>query len=175
MSAQNNKAIAFRALEIFSRGDLDALDQVIDRNFVDHHPQPDQGPGLEGLRQTIGSLREAFPDIQWAPEEAIAEGDKVAVRMTISGTHRGAYKRIPATGQHISIPMIDIVRIADGKVVERWGVEDQLALLQQLAGAAPKGLAKLGKAALAVALPAAMVWAWRNDKLPELWSQAGQE
>ncbi len=170
MSTQENKAIALRVLEIFSSGNLDALDEVIDRNFVDHHPQPEQEQGLEGLKRMLASLREAFPDIQWTPEDTIAEGDKVAVRMTVSGTHLGTYRRIPATGEHVSIPLIDIVRIADGKVVERWGVEDQLALLQQLAGAAPAGLAKLGKAALAVALPAAMVWAWRNDKLPQPWS-----
>ena len=170
MSIQENKAVARRVYEIFSSDGLDALDEVFARDFVDHNPQPEQGPGLEGLKEMLGSLRESFPDLQWTPEDSIAEGDEVASRVTVSGTHRGMYMSIPATGEHASIPLVNVLRIVDGKVVERWGVSDQLSLLQQLAGAAPASLAKLGSAALAVALPAAMVWAWRNDKLPQPWS-----
>ncbi len=170
MSTQENKAIAHRVYEIFSSGNLDTLDEIFDRNFVDHNPQPEQEPGLQGLKRMFARVREAFPDLQFTVDDLISDGDKITARLTMSGTHKGVYKRIPATGEQISIPVIDILRIADSKVVERWGLEDELACLQQLAGAVPAGLAKLGKAALAVALPAAMVWAWRNDKLPQPWS-----
>ena len=175
MSTQDNKVIARRVYEIFSSDNLDALNEVFARDFVDHNPQPEQARGLKGLKEMLSSLRESFPDLQWTPEDAIAEGDKVASRITISGTQRGMYKSIPATGEHTSIPLVNVLRIVDGKVVERWGVSDHLSLLQQLGSAAPASLAKFGKAALAVALPPALVWAWLNDKLPQPWSGSGRE
>lgn len=168
MTTQQNKAIARRAYEIFSSSNLDALDEIFDRNFIDHNPQPGQGQGLQEVKQMFADLRKAFPDLQWTVEEMIAEDDKVVARINVSGTHKGMYKGIPATGKQASIPLINIFRIDDGKVVERWGVGDHLSLLQQLSGAASSGFAKFGKAVLAVALPLALAWAWRNDKFP--WS-----
>lgn len=168
MTSEQNKKIARRAYEIYSSDNLDALDEIFDRNFIDHHPQPGQGPGLKGVKQMFASLRKAFPDLQWIVEDMVAEGDKVVARINVTGTHRGMYKGLPATGKQASIPLINIFRIVDGKVVERWGVEDQLSLMQQLGGAVSSGLANFGKAAVAVALPTALIWAWRNDKLP--WS-----
>ncbi|RDV12973.1 ester cyclase [Pontibacter diazotrophicus] len=168
MTTEENKKISRRVYEIFSSDNLDALDEMLDRNFIDHYPQPGQGPGIDGVKQMLASLRKAFPDLQWIVKDMVAEDDKVVARLNVAGTHQGMYKGIPATGEQASIPLINIFRIADGKVVERWGVEDQLSLMQQLGSAASSGLARFGKAALAVALPAALVWAWRNDKLP--WS-----
>lgn len=168
MTAEENKTIALRTYEIVSSGNLDALDEIMDPDFIDHHPQPQQGPGLEGLKRQFSELLDSFPDVQWTAEDAVAEGDKVATRTTIHGTHQRNYRGIPATGKQISVPIVDIVRIVDGRIVERWGVEDQFSLLQQLGGAASSKLASLGRTMLVFALPVALFWAWRNDKLP--WS-----
>jgi predicted ester cyclase len=77
-------------------------------------------------------FREAFPDSYFTVEDMVAEGDKVATRKTFHGTHRGEFLAIPPTGQQISIGLIDIVRVADGKVVEHWSIADNLGMMRQL-------------------------------------------
>ena len=77
-------------------------------------------------------LRSAFPDFKATIEHLIAEGDKVVLHMTWTGTQKGEFMGIPPTGKSISINVIDIVRIADGQVVEHWGIMDQMAMMQQL-------------------------------------------
>ena len=131
-----NKAIARRLYETLnqalSTGNLAALDEVIAADAVDHNPAPGQKPGVEGVKQAFGEFRIAFPDLSLTVEEMIAEGQKVACRITTRATHKGVFLGIPPTGKQVVQTGIDILRITDGKVVERWGEFDNLGLLQQL-------------------------------------------
>jgi steroid delta-isomerase-like uncharacterized protein len=138
MSAEENKAIYHRwAQEVFNRGDLSVVDELIDPSFVDRAPAlPGQAPGAEGVKQVFTLYRTAFPDIQATIEDLIAEGDKVVARLTVRGTHPGELQGIPATGKQATITAIDIVRIANGKFVEHWAQYDQLGMMQQI-GAIP--------------------------------------
>jgi len=110
---------------------------VLTPDTIDHNPSPGQGPGLEGVKQVFKEFVAAFPDFQLTVEDMIAEGDKVASRLTLRATHRGEFQGVPATGKQVTQTGIDIVRIAGGKVVERWSEFDNLGLLQQL-GAVPQ-------------------------------------
>jgi steroid delta-isomerase-like uncharacterized protein len=80
----------------------------------------------------MAMFRQAFPDSYFTVEDMVAEGDKVATRKTFHGTHQGEFMGIPPTGQQVSVGLIDIVRIADGKVVEHWSMGDNLGMMQQL-------------------------------------------
>ena len=84
-------------------------------------------------------VRSAFPDMQATIEDMIAEGDKVAVRYTGTGTHKGELMGIPATGKQIAVTGIEIIRIAGGKMVERWEAFDNLSFMQQLGVIPPMG------------------------------------
>ena len=143
MSTEENKAIARRLYETFNRaistGNMSLLDEVLAADGVDHNPAPGQAPGLEGVKQVFSQFLAAFPDLQFTVEDMIAEGDKVASRITTRGTHKGDFQGIPATGKQVTQTGIDIVRIAGGKVVERWGEFDNLGLLQQLGVIPPPG------------------------------------
>ena len=143
MSTEDTKAIARRTYEAFNEafqtGNLSLLDAVIDANAVDHNPVPGQPPGLEGVKQVFGAFTTAFPDLKFTVDDMIAEEDKVASRLTLRGTHRGDFQGIPPTGKRVVQTGIDILRIAGGKVVERWGEFDNLGLLQQLGVVPPPG------------------------------------
>ena len=85
--SEENKAIARRFVEVFQTGDVSTLDEVLASNFVEHNPFPEQPPGPEGMKQVLGMMRAAFPDMGISLEDMIAEGDKVAVRAKMTGTH----------------------------------------------------------------------------------------
>lgn len=135
MSLDDNKTKARRIYdEVFNRGDLDVVDELVTPDIIDHEePFPGvTGSGAEGLRQTVAILRTAFPDLTMTVEDMVAEGDKVVTRVTVRGTHQGEFLGMPPSGRQINVAVIDIVRFADGKMIEHWGQTDQMALLQQL-------------------------------------------
>ncbi len=132
MSAEDNKAIVRRAYDAINRNDLDALEEMVDSDITDHDPAPGQGPGLEGVKQYFSSLHAAFPDVHMDVEDMIAEGDKVVTRVRMSGTHQGEFMGIDPTGNRVEVSGIDILRVADGKIMEHWGNFDDLAMMQQL-------------------------------------------
>lgn len=105
-------------------------------DYVDHNPRMRMSPDLDGFKRMVEMLRAAFPDFESAVEDMVVEGDKVAVRSVNRGTHTGPLMGIPPTGKRVSWEGMAILRVRDGKIVERWGVIDTLSLLQQL-GAAP--------------------------------------
>ena len=123
--------------EVFSQGNLAVADEIIAPDFIDHDPSPGQEPGLAGLKGLVGMLRTAFPDMRATVEDLIAEGDKVVGRITTRGTHKGEFAGIAPTGKQVTVKEIHIIRIADGKAVEHWGIEDSLGMMQQL-GAIPE-------------------------------------
>ncbi len=141
MSAEENKDIARSFVEVlqefFRTGDPDLMHRVLADNVVQHiSGQPPEARSLEGFKQLLPALPQAFPDVVFEVEDLIAEGDKVAFRLTWTATHRGEFFGIPPTGTRATVTEMHMFRIADGKVVERWGEWDALGLMHQL-GAAP--------------------------------------
>ena len=132
------KALARRAYAIMGGGDLDELDELMVPGFIDHDPEPDQAPGAEGVKEAFRRIRSGFPDLKLTPEAIYTDGDTVIARVRVTGTHNGEFSGIPPTGESIDTAVIDIVRVEDGKAVERWGVFDVVKLMQQL-GQFPTG------------------------------------
>ena len=138
MTTEQNKSL-FRQFidEVFNQGNMSAVDELVAPDFVEHEELP---PGIptdrEGVKQLTLMLRSAFPDFKATIDDMLAEGDKVVVRMTWRGTHRGEFMGIPATGKSVSIGVIDIVRFSEDKFVEHWGLMDNAGMMQQL-GAVP--------------------------------------
>lgn len=130
--SEQNKAIVRRALEeVYSRGDLDLVDDLVAEDFVAHSSGPDLR-GREAIKQYVRSLREAFPDLHMTIDDQVAEGDKVVTRWTATGTHLGPYQKVPPTGRRGSMSGIDIDYVIDGKTVECWTISEELSLLRQL-------------------------------------------
>ena len=136
--SDQNKAIARRALDLFTSGDLDEMDELVSEDAVDHDAQnPNAGiHGPEGAKRTAAIYRGAFPDLQITVEDQLAEGDKVVTRWTAVGTQDGDLAGLPASGRSTTVTGITIDRIAGGKIVESWGNWDTLGMMQQL-GAVP--------------------------------------
>ncbi len=134
MSAEQNKAVMRRMMEeIFNQGNTDLVDELVAPDFVEHEELPPGVPqGPEALKALPSMFRGAFPDFKVTINDMIAEGDKVVVRSTWTGTHQGEFMGIPATGQCVSFEVLDIVRMADGRAVEHWGQMDNIRMMQQL-------------------------------------------
>ena len=113
--------------------------ELISPDAVFHVPgRPDPMRGPAGYLAIIGMMRGGFPDIQWTLEETIAEGDKVAARFTMRGTHQGTFFGVPPTGRKIVVQTMNFYRLTGGQFIEERGQPDLLGLLQQI-GAAPAG------------------------------------
>jgi steroid delta-isomerase-like uncharacterized protein len=137
MSLEENKNIVRRYQEIYNSNNLDALLEVVSEDLLTPKIMPGIPPGIEGAKAAHQIMLAGFPDYQTTIEDLIAEGDKVVARVTMTGTHTGDFMGIPPTGKHISFIGIYVVKIADGKIVEHWGEEDGVSLMQQL-GVMPK-------------------------------------
>jgi steroid delta-isomerase-like uncharacterized protein len=136
--SEEKKAVVRRYNELVEQywrtGDADAFDEVVASDFVHH--APGLPPDLEGMKQALPMFRAAFPDMRLTVEDMIAEGDKVVDRVTVRGAHEGELMGIPASGKQVEFMETHISRIADGKIVERWGEWDALGIMQQI-GAVP--------------------------------------
>lgn len=117
---------------VFTRGDLDAIDRYLSPDFVNHDRHQGYAGDRDGWRQVAADFRAAFPDWRSTLHALISEGDLVAERFAASGTHRGPIMGIAPTGRQVSFSGINIFRVTDGQIVERWGRLDDLGLLQQL-------------------------------------------
>ena len=123
--------------EGWNQGNLEAIDELFAPDFVEH--QPGIAPGREGVKGSIRALRAAFPDLHLAVEDAAAAGDRcLAAPPWHRHARRPVHGRCPATGRRIDITVIDVVRVADGRLVEHWGVADRLSVAQQI-GLVPGG------------------------------------
>jgi steroid delta-isomerase-like uncharacterized protein len=134
MSTEQNKALVRQLVEEgINQGNISVIDELLIPDFVEHEELPPGiPPGREGPKVLFTMLRSAFPDLKATIEHLIAEGDEVVLHMTWTGTHKGEFMGIPPTGKSISINVIDILGIAEGKFVEHWGVMDSMAMMQQL-------------------------------------------
>jgi predicted ester cyclase len=123
--SEDNKAKVRRFYEeVIQKGNIALLDEIAAPQIVDHNPTPDQAPGIEGVRQFFTAMFAAVTDRRVAVEQIIGEGDKVAAHVSIRGRHTGELAGIPPSGKDVVMRISDIVRFENGKVVERWGVED---------------------------------------------------
>ena len=138
MSTEENKAIVRRVNdEVWSEGHLDVIEELIADNFVATVVgAPEQIRGPQGFREFVVMYRTAFPDLRITVDEQFAEGETVITRWTATGTNEGELMGMPATGKQATVAGININRISGGKLVEGWGLFDQLGLLQQI-GAVP--------------------------------------
>lgn len=132
----NKKIVTSFIDRLFSKGDLTAVEEYLDEDFVNHDPPFGASADREGMRAAGGMFRAAFPDWHSEVHLLVAEGDLVAEVFTASGTHRGDVMGVAPTGQEISLRGINVFRVRDGRIHERWGRLDDLGFLQQL-GLAP--------------------------------------
>ena len=139
MSAESNKALVRRFYEAIDAGDLDAMDELVAEDYLDHSPPPWPVPdGREGLKAAFRMFWDATPG-RHVIEDQIAEGDKVVTRLTAYGKHERDLPGIPATGNDMEMTAIVIHRIAGGRLVEKWSDKDVLRMLQQLEVLPPLG------------------------------------
>ena len=137
MTSEANKLTMHRFVEFINTASQKLAEELISPNAIFHvpgRPEPMRGPA--GYLAIIKMMRGGFPDIQWTLEEMVAEGDKVAARFIMRGTHQGTFFGVPPSGKKIAVQAMNFYRLSDGKFVEERGQPDMLGLLQQI-GAAP--------------------------------------
>jgi steroid delta-isomerase-like uncharacterized protein len=136
MAAEQNKQLVGKIFdEIIGRQNFDALNSIIAHDFV-HRSSGAQGP--EGFKQMVGQFFEGFPDMKVTVENIIAQDDLVATRGHWTGTHKGNFAGVPASGKRVNVEYVDFWRFKDGKAIENWVQMDMLGALTQVgAMAAP--------------------------------------
>ena len=127
--SEQNKALVRRFLDQVYNS---ARPELIADDYVDHSAPPGQAPGAEGTRQAYDMYRTAFPDLRVVIHDLVAENDLVVVRATFAGTSQGPLMGTPPTGKLVQIASMVIIRIRDGRFVERWEQMDLLGLMLQL-------------------------------------------
>jgi steroid delta-isomerase-like uncharacterized protein len=135
-TVENKNVISMFIEDVLNQGRLERADDLVVEDFVELDPLPGQSPGREGLKQVIREMRTSFPDMHWKAEEMISEGEKVSTRFTWTGTQRGPFLGIPATGRTIAVKGVVIDRLIAGKMVDSRILMDTLGMMQQL-GAIP--------------------------------------
>jgi steroid delta-isomerase-like uncharacterized protein len=133
MTLEEMKAFVKRHDEaVINKNDLSVLETDISPDYVDHSALPGFSPGPEGAKAMLSMIHGAFPDLRATIEDAIAEGDKVVVRKTWTGTHEGEFMGVPSTGKRVRFEGIVIWRIEAGQLAERWASIDRFGLMEQL-------------------------------------------
>ena len=136
----DNTRVTRRVLEeLFDKGNLDAADELVHTDFVNHEAPPGNPQGPEGLKQTVRWLRGIWGPMRSDIEDEIREGDKVVARVTMHGRHLGEFMGRPPSGKEFAVEHIHIWRLQDGKVIEHWSVRDDLGQALQLGLLGPPG------------------------------------
>ncbi|MFF1867322.1 ester cyclase [Kitasatospora herbaricolor] len=117
---------------LFTQGDLAAVDEYLAEDYLDHDPPVGSDTGREGIRAAAALFRGAFPDWHAMPDLLVAEDDLVVEHFSATGTQRGEIFGAPPTGRTVTLRGINIFRVREGRIVERWGRLDELGLLRQL-------------------------------------------
>ena len=139
MSDRNKARVSEFLARVLTGGDIEATGDYFERDMVEEMPFPGQGPGLDGLKETLTHIRSAFPDSNWTLEEQIAEGDKVLSRFVWSGSHQGEFLGIPATGRPIRVWGMVIDRFVGEKIVSTRILMDTFGMMMQLGVIPPPG------------------------------------
>ncbi|MER5648763.1 ester cyclase [Streptosporangium sp. NPDC002524] len=139
-TATHNKATFGRLHDALNSGDAEVIfktiDEVVEPDVLFHAPVPMDTTGARALKHVWEVLLRAFPDIHVTVEDAVAEGDRVVFRNTVTGTHQGEYRGLPPTGKSVTYQEIFIVRFTGGRIAEIWGVVDVFSQMRQI-GAIP--------------------------------------
>jgi steroid delta-isomerase-like uncharacterized protein len=132
MSTETNKNNIRRIFEEgINQNKTGVLDELIAASYV-NHDFPTPAAGSQGFKMVIAMFRGGFPDLRVIVEQTLGEGDRVSTRGYFTGTHKGEFNGIPATGKTIKVAYIDIWRLENGKAVENWVLMDMIAMMQQL-------------------------------------------
>jgi steroid delta-isomerase-like uncharacterized protein len=135
----DHAATARRMFDLINAGDIEGFAKHLADDFVEHEQTPGLAPTKDGVIAFFRMQRAAFPDMRMDVEDVVADGAKVVARVRYTGTHRGEFMGMPATGKRVDVQLIDMFGFdADGRVHDHWGVMDALAMMQQL-GAVPAG------------------------------------
>ena len=136
MSPEENKALVRRYIEVvWNQKKTEALDELLAPNYRRYVSATSAPLSREGQRQRITGFHHAFPDLHFMVEDLFAEGDRVTFRVTMRGTHEGPFpylQGVPPTGKKVTIAVLDVIRVEQGKFAEQWGGPDLFDLLQQL-------------------------------------------
>lgn len=128
-----NKSVVLRAeAELWNQGNLAAADDLYSPNFVCHFVIGPEWQGVQGIKDVVAQHRRSFPDWNEKVQDIIAEGDRVVIRFTSTGTQQGEFAGIAPTGKKVTIREVAIFRLANGKIAEQWGMPDIHGLLEQL-------------------------------------------
>ena len=139
MSAKEIKALERRFFEEINKGKaagMAAMDEFYANDFLMHLSTGEDMYGLKNIKQVASDEFNEFPDLHYAIDDMIVEGNKVAVRLTATGTHKGEFMGVSPTNKKVTVRVILIDRFTGGKIVEEWVIGDNLSLMQQL-GAVP--------------------------------------
>jgi steroid delta-isomerase-like uncharacterized protein len=118
--------------EVINQGRMDSAAQFVWEDVVEQVPLPGQGPGLEGLKDILRTMRSAFPDLDFSIKEQISDGDKVASRFEWTGTHEREFMGVPATGRNVRVWGVVIDRLEAGRIRDTRIIMDTLGLMMQL-------------------------------------------
>lgn len=140
MSPDEMRDLARERVEVlFNRGELERVEEFVTDDFVNHEAWPGEDPGPEGFRLRLQRLRSAFPDMHMLVQECVADGDLVAYRATLSGTHEGELLGMAPTGRRFAAQQMHMLRLRDGRTSEHWATRDDLGMLIQLGVIPPLG------------------------------------
>lgn len=134
MSVAMNKATAVRFVEeVWNAGELAVAEEVVHPDYM----VPGVGQGPEAVKQNVTAFRESFPDLVWTIDDVVGEGDRVAMRLTLRGTHLGTFRGIAPTGRSVTMQEMVIWRLVDGRLHTGWFQADMLGLRIQLEALPP--------------------------------------
>jgi steroid delta-isomerase-like uncharacterized protein len=132
-TTESNKAVIRRFIrEVINEDRMDRADDLVVEDFVELDPLPGQRQGREGLKEVLRTMRAAFPDMHWVVHEMVAEGDTVVTRFSWTGTHRGAFLGVPATGRRVDVKGVVMDELVGGKMSRSRLLMDSLGMMQQL-------------------------------------------
>ena len=133
MSVEENEALVRSYYEkAFGQKNVGLIAEIMAPDCINHTSIPTIGQGSVSFEQAVNMYYDAFPDINFTIEDAIAQEDKVVLRMTLRGTHKGEFLGIPPTGKKIEVMGLAIFRVANGKIAEVWGLRDHIGTMLQL-------------------------------------------
>jgi len=130
--SEQNKAVFEKLVSALNAKDMATMEPIIADDFVDNDAMPGMAPGKEGMIDMMRMFVGAFPDLNVVVDHWVAEGDLVAGVMTKEGTQTGEFMGMPASGKKFSVREMHMVRVANGKMAEHWGLANELSMMQQL-------------------------------------------
>ena len=138
-SSTDHAATVGRLYELINAGNIEGFGRHLADDFVEHEETPGLAPTKDGVLSFFRMQLAAFPDLRMNAEDVVVSGDKAVARVRFTGTNRGDFMGMAATGKTVDVQLIDMFRFGDdGLVREHWGVMDALAMMQQL-GVVPAG------------------------------------